>query len=188
MHSYGCPWPTRARDFTRHHVRMRPCQATPQLVPRLRAGQASKNRWPLSREDLLNVSSLRSSRGRTCTALRFAFLVSEAARLRHGQGHSSITPRIPAWACRNPGVTEPTHALGRGQARCAEPAPARMGRARTNHSSHFGTVPPAPLAGLASFPPAPFADALSFADRQCGSHLRWMLSLLPTVANCRDRH
>jgi len=63
-----------------------------------------------------------------------------------------------------PGVTEPTHALGRGQARCAEPAPARIGRARTNHSSHFGTVPPAPLAGLVSFASDSFADALCLAD------------------------
>jgi len=37
-------------------------------------------------------------------------------------------------------------------------------RARTNHSSHFGTVPPAPLAGLVSFASAAFADALCLAD------------------------
>jgi hypothetical protein len=59
----------------------------------------------------------------------------------------------------------------------------RWGEGRT-----FRTVPPAPLAGLVSFPPAPFAAALSFGERRCGSHLRWMLSLIPTVANCRDRH
>jgi hypothetical protein len=116
---------------------------------------------PLSRKAWLMSRRFAPRAGEPALRCGSPFLVSEAARLRHG--HSNITPRLPAWAGRNPGVTEPTHALGRGQARCAEPAPARMGRARTNHSSHFGTVPPAPLAGLVSFPPAPFAAALCLA-------------------------
>ena len=36
------PFTTRARDFTRHHVRTQSCQATLRVIPRLRAGQASK--------------------------------------------------------------------------------------------------------------------------------------------------
>ncbi len=38
----GCPLATRARDFTRHHARMTSCQSTLQVVPCLRAGQASR--------------------------------------------------------------------------------------------------------------------------------------------------
>ena len=45
-------------------------------------------------EQLLNFSSLRSSRGRTATAFWFTFLVSEAARLRHGRDAEVSRPGL----------------------------------------------------------------------------------------------
>ena len=99
----GCPLATRARGG-------RPttfgwfCSNPPVLVARTvwRARVRHQEMSAAIAEQLLNVSSLRSSRLRTVTAFWFAFLITEAARLRHGPGHSNITPRLPAWACPNP--------------------------------------------------------------------------------------
>ena len=56
------------------------------------AGQASMS--AAIAEQLLNFSSLRSSRWRTATAFWFAFLVSEAARLRHGRDAEVSRPGL----------------------------------------------------------------------------------------------
>jgi hypothetical protein len=63
-----------------------------QVAPCLRAGQASMS--AAIAELIINFSSLRSSRWRTATAFWFAFLVSEAARLRHGRDTEVSRPGL----------------------------------------------------------------------------------------------
>ena len=81
----------------------------------------------------------RSSRGRTRTTFAVAFLVTEAARLRHGQDTAISRPdrRLgragKRCQCgRTPAVTERTLALGRGQAQA--PNPSRRAKCRGSAS------------------------------------------------------
>ena len=107
------------------------------------------------------VAALLARANLHCVAVRlFSFRGREASPR---PGHRSITPRLPAWSCRNP-ASQSRHLRFSRLPRTRVSLPHAKCRVRTNHSSHFGTVPPAPLAGLVSFPSAPFADALSFAD------------------------
>ncbi len=113
--------------------------------------------------------------GEPSRCFRFAFLVSEAARLRHGRDTEVSRPGLQlgrAGNANNPGFTEPALVLGRGQARAPNPLPTHQ---------DTGTVSPAPLAGLISFATAPFRFV---AIPQAA----FPLHCIPTVTNCRDRH
>jgi hypothetical protein len=71
----GCPLATRARGG-RLTTLERSCSNPPLLVARTPGARGSGIKKSAAiAESLVDVSSLRSSRGRTCTALRFAFLV-----------------------------------------------------------------------------------------------------------------
>jgi hypothetical protein len=139
----GCPLATRARGG-RLTTLERSCSNPPLLVARTPGARGSGIKKSAAiAESLVDVSSLRSSRGRTCTALRFAFLVSEAARLRHGLDRSNITLRLPVWACQNP-ASQSRHLRFSQLPRKRVSLPHAKCRARPDCSSPFGTVPPAP--------------------------------------------
>ena len=109
----------------------------------------------------LLVASLLAMANRHCVLVRlFSFRGREASPR---PGRRSITPRLAAWACQNP-ASQSRHLRFSQLPRTRVSLPHAKWRARTNHSSHFDTVPPAPLAGLVSFASAPFADALCLAD------------------------
>jgi hypothetical protein len=140
----GCPLATRARGG-RLTTLERACSNPPLLVARTLGARGSGIKKSAAiAESLVDVSSLRSSRGRTCTAFRFAFLVSEAARLRHGQDYSSVTPRLPAWACQNP-------ASQSGHLRCVRLTLARLHRLTSRQASAL--FRPRPMTDLPALRP-----------------------------------
>ena len=110
----GCPWPTRARDFTRHHARLHPCQATLQVVPRLRAGQASMSAAVADLFVELVAARLSCGVRRHDDALIHA--TSRAVSFPRPRSFATAgTQKYHAQACSlgvsEPGVTESTLAL-----------------------------------------------------------------------------
>ena len=92
--------------------------------------------------------------GEPAQGFRFAFLVSEAARLRHGRwvqaSPANITPRLAAWACR----MFPRHHRADTCAACLAPS--------------IGTVLPAPVTDSSV---CRLSIPFHCGDCRCGTHL-----------------